>query len=402
MKFLPLQGIKVLDLTKVLAGPICSQFLGDLGAEIIKVEAMNGDDTRHWIPQTEGESTFFLGVNFNKRSIVLDLKNEAGQKILRELVSDSDVVLQGYKKSTAHKLKVDYDTLREINPRIVYCEISGYGRQGPMGEYPGYDVMLQAFSGMLSTMGQKEGEYARASFSPVDIGTGQNALSGVLAALIERGKTGESVYVEASLLDTALTYMGYLAQSYWGTGQDPKPWGAAHPSMCPYQAFTTKDSAMVLGAGNDRQWEKFCQVAQLEHLLDDPDLLTNDLRVKNMQKTVALVQERLAQETTEYWLTRLEAASVPCAPIHKLSEALSHPQVLARDSVTQIEHPTLGTLNKVSFPIQFNGAERDPSSPPPLLGEHTTEILQGLNYTADEIQALHQQGVIFSHEHRTH
>ncbi|MFW8564891.1 CaiB/BaiF CoA transferase family protein [Orrella sp. 11846] len=394
MKFSPLEGIKVVDLTKVLAGPICSQFLGDLGAEIIKVEAMNGDDTRHWIPKTDDQSTFFLAVNFNKKSIVIDLKRSEGLSVLHDLISQCDVVLQGFKKATAEKLKITYDDILKINPNVIYCEISGYGRQGPLGDHPGYDVMLQAFSGMLSTMGVEEGEYARASFSPVDIGTGQNALSGVLAAVIERQKTGKSVYVEASLLDTALTYMGYLAQSYWATDKDPKPWGTAHPSMCPYQAFKTADGMMVLGAGNDSQWKKFCQVADLEHLLSDPDLLSNDLRVKNMVKTVSLVQARLVEKSTAYWLEALEAQAVPCGPIHHLSQALAHPQVLARDSVTQIMHPTLGMLNKVSFPIHFDGADRKPRRSPPLLGEHTAEILKEIGYSDEKIDLLEQKGVV--------
>jgi len=398
MKFLPLKGIKVLDITKVLAGPICGQFLGDLGAEIIKVEALYGDDTRRWNPKNQGESTFFIAVNFNKKSIALDLKDPSGLKILYELIEDSDVVLQGFKKSTAEKLKIDYETVKKINSSVIYCEFSGYGRQGPYGEHPGYDVMLQAFSGMLSTIGQPDGDYARASFSPVDIGTGQNASSGILAALIERSKTNKSVYLEASLLDTALTYMGYLAQGYWATGEDPKPYGTAHPSMSPYQAFKTKDGALVLGAGNDRQWEKFCHSANLAHLLSDPDLLSNDLRVKNMSKTVALVQERLIGDTTDYWLRRLEDIEVPCAPINKLSEALAHPQIAYRDSVTSIFHNTLGSLNKVSYPIQFNGAERGPLSPPPLLGEHTEEVLYSLGYSNEIIKKLHDEKVVYCYE----
>lgn len=398
MKFLPLKDIKVLDITKVLAGPICGQFLGDLGAEIIKVEAPFGDDTRQWTPKHKGESTFFIAVNFNKKSIALDLKSSDGLKILYELIKDCDVVLQGFKKSTAKKLKIDYDTVKELNPSIIYCEFSGYGRQGPLGEHPGYDVMLQAFSGMLSTMGQPDGDYARASFSPVDIGTGQNASSGILAALIERSKTGKSVYLEASLLDTALTYMGYLAQAYWASGDDPKRYGTAHPSMSPYQAFKTKDGALVLGAGNDAQWKQFCHSSKLTHLLRDPELFSNDLRVQNMAKTVALVQERLIEETTDYWLTLLEAVAVPCAPINKLSEALAHPQISYRDSVTSISHEKLGLLNKVAYPIQFNGAERGPISPPPLLGEHTEEILSSLGYPLETITKLHDEKVIYCYE----
>jgi len=393
----PLKGIKVVDLSKVLAGPLCAQYLGELGAEIIKIEPVGqGDDTRGWLPQTNGQSAIFMAVNHNKRSLALDLKTQAGQKILHELVQSADVVLQGFGGGTAAKLKVDYATLSAINPKLIYCEISGYGRSGPLGDEPGYDVMLQAFSGMISTMGAPEGAFARASFSPVDMGTGMFGLSGVLAALLERGRTGKGVYLELSLLDTSLGFLTYMAQSYWQSGNDPKPMGTGHPSMCPYQVFETADQPIMLGAGNDAQWRRFCSVAGLEEHVDRPDLATNALRVKNMSTTVALVQTKMKSKTLAQWLECLSQNGVPAAPIHKLSEALAHPQVAARGLIVQTEHPTVGALQQIGLPIKFQDEERRALRPPPLLGEHSQEVLSELGYSDEAIQALRSTGVIQS------
>ena len=394
-RMLPMQGMKVVDLTKVLAGPLCGQYLGEYGADVIKVETVGGgDDTRRWLPQTQGESAIFVAVNHNKRSIAVDLKTQEGREIVHRLVKDADIVLQGFGGGTAKKLGVDYETLSALNAQLIYCEISGFGRNGPLGNAPGYDVMLQAFSGMLSTMGHPEGDYARASFSPVDIGTAMNALSGVLAAVIERGRTRKGVYLEISLLDTALGFMTYMAQSYWQTGVNPRPMGTAHPSMVPYQAFDAQNGAIMLGAGNDAQWQRFCAVAGLETWVNHPDFATNALRVANHDKVVALLKPVMKSKTVAQWMASLEPVSVPCSPIHTLGQALAHPQVQARAIVTETVHPVLGRVQNIGHPVQFQHQPRSASRPAPLLGEHTKEILHQLGYDVQQIAGLERHGVV--------
>ncbi|MBP0619477.1 CaiB/BaiF CoA transferase family protein [Cupriavidus consociatus] len=391
----PLKGIRVLDLSKVLAGPLCGQYLGELGADVIKVEPPGqGDDTRAWLPQEAGQSAVFLSVNHNKRSIAVDLKTSAGQQVVQRLAAQADVVLQGFGGGTAARLGVDYDTLHALNPRLIYCEISGYGRDGPLGQEPGYDVMLQAFSGMISTMGEPGGSFARASFSPVDLGTGMHAFSGILAALIERQSTGKGVYLEVALMETALGFMGYMAQNYWRTGQVPQKMGTAHPSMSPYQAFEAADGPLMLGVGNDAQWRRFCAVAGLDQWVDHPDFATNASRVRHFTRTVALVQDRIGRDTTAFWLDRLRQAGVPCSPIQTLDQALAHPQVQARQLIVESDHPVLGMVSNVGLPVRFRQGPRAAHRPAPLLGEHSGEILHEAGFSAEQVRRLADDGTI--------
>ncbi|TDF64567.1 CaiB/BaiF CoA-transferase family protein [Cupriavidus sp. L7L] len=393
----PLKGIRVLDLSKVLAGPLCGQYLGELGADVIKVEPPgSGDDTRGWLPQDAGQSAVFLAVNHNKRSIALDLKTEAGQRVAQQLAANADVVLQGFGGGTAKKLGVDYATLSAVNPRLIYCEISGYGRDGPLGNEPGYDVMLQAFSGMISTMGEPGGKFARASFSPVDIGTGMHALSGILAALLERHTTGKGTYLEVALMETALGFMGYMAQNYWRSGKTPQRMGTAHPSMSPYQAFDAADGPLMLGVGNDAQWKRFCSVAGLEDWVDHPDFATNAARVRNFSRTVELVQSRLSTQPFAYWLETLQKIGVPCSPIQTLDQALAHPQVQARQLIVETEHPVLGKVTNIGLPVRFRREARHASRPAPLLGEHTDEILREAGFTPEQVDGMRRAGTVAS------
>lgn len=394
-RMMPLKNITVLDLSKVLAGPLCGQYLGELGARVIKVEPVGtGDDTRAWLPQDAGQSATFLAVNHNKRSLAVDLKSEAGRAVVHRLAEQADVVLQGFGGKTAARLGVDYDTLARLNPKLIYCEISGYGREGPMGEEPGYDVMLQAFSGMISTMGEPGGNFARASFSPVDLGTGSFALSGILAALLERSQTGVGQYLDVSLLDTSLGLMSYMAQNYWRTGQIPRRMGTGHPAMCPYQAFRAADGDLMLGVGNDAQWQRFCAVAGLQDYVDAPAFSSNAARVQNFDATVALVQARIETRTVAAWLATLKPAGIACSAIHTLDQALAHPQVATRELIVTSQHATLGEVRNIGLPVRFRGQPRQAVRPAPLLGEHSREILSDLGYSSEEIEAMLAAGSV--------
>ncbi|MBL8571276.1 MAG: CoA transferase [Phreatobacter sp.] len=391
----PLRNITVVDLSKVLAGPLCGQYLGDLGADVIKIEPVDGgDDTRGWLPQREKQSGLFLAVNHNKRSLAVDLKSDEGRAIVHALVAKADVVLQGFGGGTAQRLGVDYETVSKLNPNLIYCEISGYGRSGPLGDSPGYDVMLQAFSGMISTMGEPGGNVTRASFSPVDIGTGLHAVSGVLAALLERSQTGRGSYVEVTLLDTSLSLMGYLAQGYWLTGKIPQRMGSAHPSLAPYQAFSAADGELMIGVGNDAQWRRLCAVMDMEPRATDPAFATNEARVENFDATAALVEDKVKQRPVAAWLEALSAAGIPSAPIHTVDQALAHPQVAERGLIVETDHALLGPLPRIGYPVAFNGEPRGTRSAPPLLGEHSADILAGLGYGAEAIDDLATRGIV--------
>lgn len=394
----PLNGIKIIDLSKVLAGPLSAQYLGDLGADVIKVEPpVSGDDTRAWTPLRGTESASFMAVNHNKRSIALDLKSEPGKQAFYRLLDDADVVIQGFGAGTARRLGVDYDTLKEKAPEIIYCEISGYGRDGPLGGEPGYDVMLQAFSGMISSIGQPDGDCARVSFSPVDLGTGMHAVSGILAALLEKQRSGRGSYIEVSLLDTAMGYMGYMAHNYWASGKVPARMGTAHPSLCPYQVFETRDGSIMLGVGNDRLWKKFCDNAGLQAYADDPRFATNAARVANFDATCELVARTLQSRDTNEWVSSLRPAGVPVSAIHTLADALKHEQVQARNIVVTSQHATLGEVPHIAYPVTLNRQPRGVKRPAPLLGQHSSEILRQAGYDDSEIQALLDQGVVHQH-----
>lgn len=391
----PLSGLRVIDLSKIFAGPHCAQYLGDLGADVIKIEpVIGGDDTRSWAPQINGESATFLAFNKNKRSLAVDLKAPEGRAIVHALVEDADIVMQSFKGGTARKLGVDYESLSALNSRLIYCEISGYGNEGPLGGQPGYDVMLQAFSGMLSTMGAVDGPFARVSFSPVDQSTGLLGVIGILAALQERNRTGKGSHVELSLLDTSLSQMGYLAQNYWATGKPPERMGTAHPSLAPYQSFQASDGNLMVGTGNDAQWGKLCSLLSLDEYATDPRFVSNQARVAHISETVELVQNVLITKPVRHWLEVLAKVGIPHAPIHTLDTALAHPQVEARGLVTQSEHPTLGKLNQIAFPIRFNHEDRSAPKPPPLHGQHTAEILKQAGYDPASIDELIARGIV--------
>lgn len=396
----PLAGLKVLDLSKVLAGPLCAQYLGDMGADVVKVETPGaGDETRSWPPFRQAEDapptgSVFLSANRNKRSIAVDLRSEEGRQIIYRLASQADVVIESFGPGVAARLGVDTATLRALNPKLVCCNISGFGTVGPMREGKGYDVILQAFTGMLSITGERNGVPVRSPFSPVDQATGLHALIGIQAALLERARTGLGNVVEASLFDTATGFLGYFLQNYWERGTEPEKPGSGHESLCPYEAFETLDKPVILGVANDTLWRAFCKVAGLMDIVDDPKFSTNAVRVENRDETVGIVRKVMATRTREAWLNDLGAVGIPCSPLHTLGELSAHPHTAASGMVYEYEHPQYGTTRAVSQPLRFGGQRTGMRHAPPAHGAHGREVLLEAGYSEAEIDAMAKAGAV--------
>jgi len=395
-----MKGVKVLDLSKVLAGPLCAQYLGDMGADVVKVETHEGDETRSWPPfrkaadGSDPTGTVFLSANRNKRSIAVDLRKPEGLAVVHRLADAADVVISSFGPGVAERLGVGAQTLRQRNPRLVYCSISGFGSVGPLRNDKGYDVILQAFCGMLSMTGERGGPPVRSPFSPVDQATGLHALIGVLAALFERSHSGKGALVEASLFDTATGFLGYFLQAFWERGSEPEKPGSGHESLCPYEAFDTLDRPLILGVANDSLWRSFCAIVGFEAVVDDPRFRTNADRVAHREETVAMVRKAMATRTREDWMQRLGAAGIPCSPLHSLGELSAHAHTAASGMVMPYDHPRLGALKTVAQPLRFDGERPALRSPPPTHGQHGRDMLRDAGYDAREIEALAASGAI--------
>ncbi len=393
--FLPLQGVRVLDFTKVLAGPLCTQYLGDLGADVIKVEpCRGGDDTRQWPPLHDGVGTIFLSVNRNKRSLALDLKTPDGLAVIERLTAQSDIVVESFGPGVADRLGIGYQSLRSVNPALIYCSISGYGTAGPMKEGKGYDLIAQAFTGMLSMTGEPGGQPVRSPFSPVDQGTGLHAVVGIMGALLNRNRHGRGAKLEASLFDTAVGFLGYILQGYWQRGTDPAPPGSGHDSLCPYQVFQTSDRPIILGVANDALWLRFCQLADRPDLAADARFRTGVDRVANRAETVAAVGDILLSRTRQEWLRLLEAASIPCSPVHALSELSGHPHTEASDMILHYHDEHGHAVRGVATPLRVDGRRPGLRVPPPGLGEHSLGILSELGYSDAQMAAMARNGIV--------
>lgn len=392
----PLTGIKVLDFSKTLAGPLCTQSLGDLGADVIKVEAVElGDETRGWPPfPAPGLGAFFLTANRNKRSIALDLKTDTGRKLAQRLARDVDIVVESFGTGVAERLGIDAPTLQALNDRLIYCSISGFGRSGPLKNSPGYDVILQAFSGIMDLTGEEGGGFIRSPISPIDQTTGAHAFSGILTALLERQRTGKGSTVKVSLLETAIGLLGYNLQVYWETGVQPAKCGSGQASLCPYEVFKASDGALMIGVANDNLWRKFCKVAGLENIVDDPRFRTNADRVKNREATLNHVKPVIAKRTVAYWDETLAAIGVPCSPINSLGQLLAHPHTKSTGMILEYEHPVAGPLKTIAQPVLMNDEHRTAGRPPPTHGQHTDEVLAELGLSASEIEQLRQSKIV--------
>jgi len=375
-----LAGIRVIDLTRVLAGPLCTMMLGDLGADIIKIEPPeSGDETRRWGPPfVAGESAYFLGVNRNKRSLTLNLGGEAGRAILASLMRDADVVINNYKVGTFEKWGFDGAWFEANAPRAVRCAITGYGPTGPKAALPGYDFILQAESGLMSICGAADGEPTKYGVAIVDICTGLLACNGVLAALNARHRTGKGQKIEVSLYETSLTMLANVASSFLVAGKEAARYGNGHPTIVPYTTYKTSDRTIAVAVGNDGQFGKFAQVLDHPEWADDSRFSANSARVENRRLLDELVEQSLASASAEIWLGKLKAAGIPCGMINSVSQALQDPQTQARGMVETVEHPLVGALKMLGIPMKFSTTPASVRSPPPTLGEHVDEILREL------------------------
>ena len=394
----PLSGVRVLDLSRVLAGPLCTQMLGDLGAEVFKVEPCEGDESRGWTPKCGDTGTAFLAVNRNKKSMTIDLRHPEGLAIVHRLAAICDVVVESNSTGASDRLGVGYETLRAINPALIYCSISGFGRDGPLKDAKGYDLMLQAFSGILDLTGDPGGPPARSPFSPIDQATGHHAVIGIMGALLRRGRTGTGGLVEVSLFESATQFVSYLLQAYWATGQIPAKVGCEHPSLVPYQPFQTTDRVILIGIANDSLWRKFCLAFDLEAFAEDPRYKTNSERVTRRAETVALVQQAIAGWSSDDLLHRLIEIGVPCAPINSIADLAAHEHTAARGIVASYTHPVIGPLKAVVQPVKFDDRAREAGLPPPGLGQHNSEVLAMLGFDDQQIGAAMRSGAFGAQE----
>ena len=391
-----LNGIKVLDLSRVLAGPYCTQMLGDLGADVWKVESPKGDETRAWgPPYLEGESTYYLSVNRNKRSIVVDLKNPEGVALVRELAGKADVLVENFKTGDLERYGLGYEQLKDADPRLIYTSITGFGHTGPRANEPGYDAAIQGMSGLMAMTGEADGPPTKLGVAWVDVLTGSHAATAIMGALFQRERTGQGRHIDISLLDVTMAAMVNQGQAALATGKAPAKLGTGHPSIVPYQALPTKEGWLSVAVGNDRQFERFAGALGLAELARDERFATNSARVAHRDELIPRLKEVLITRTRDEWLELLGAAGVPAAPVNTLPEALEDAQLKARGMIAGVGHSLLGDLPMIQSPYGPALNEQLPRSAPPLLGEHTRELLgEQLSLDQAAIDELVEQGAV--------
>ncbi len=400
----PLDNIRVLDLSRALAGPYCAMMLGDLGAEVIKVELPGtGDESRSWGPPFigkpygpyPGESAYFISINRNKLSVTVNLKSAEGQEVIRRLAAISDVVVENYRTGVLDRSGLGYEDLHALNPRLVYCSISGYGRTGPYAERPGYDAIMQAEGGIMSISGPIEGPPSRVGISIVDISTGMFSAIAVLAALRVRDATGEGQWVDMSLLDSNAALLANIASNYLVGGVVPRSYGNAHPNLTPYGAFRACDRWFVLGVANDRQWGSLCHVIGHPELKADPRFVANSDRLANRVALTQIMDEAFLTRTADEWLADLERVEIPCGPINTVPEVFESPQARVRNLALQVEHSSAGPIRVPGFAYKLSQTPAEVRLPPPLLGEHTDKVLtELLGYSPEQVSVLRERGAI--------
>ncbi|KAK7075229.1 hypothetical protein SK128_013116 [Halocaridina rubra] len=393
----PLSGIRILDLTRILAGPFATMILGDLGAEVIKIEhPSKGDETRSWGPPFVGtESCYFLSVNRNKKSIAVNLKHPDGVAIVHDLTKCSDVLIENFIPGALDRLGLGFVRLKQIAPHLIYCSISGYGSSGPYRRKPGYDVIAASYGGLLGVTGPENGEPCKVGVAMTDLATGLYAHGAIMAAILERQKTGLGQKIDCDLLSTQLSCMVNLASNYLNGGIEAKRWGTAHESIVPYEAFPTRDGYVTVGGGSNDQFAALCNRLGLDHLLDDTRYASNALRVKNRKTLIETLRKTFVQKSTKEWLSILEGASLPYGPINTLSEAFSDPHVVHKQIVETVQHPTIGDVNQVAPAVEYSGSQNRIRTAPPLLGQHTRAVLFNiLKYSDKKVRRLEENDVV--------
>ena len=392
----PLAGMRVLELAQIMAGPTCGMMLADMGADVVKVEKLpGGDDARAYRePRVNGVSAPFMILNRNKRGIALNLKTEQGRQILLRMVKDADVLTENYRRGTLEKLALGYDVLSAVNPGLIYCAVSGYGRDGPMGDKPGFDLIAQGFSGLMSVTGEPGRPPVKTGNSIADINAGILAVAGITAAYVHKLKTGEGQVVDTSLIEAAIQQTYWQAAIYFATGESPGPTGSAHLLTAPYQAFQASDGWVNIGGANQGNWERIAHALGHPEWLDDPRYASNSARMENMQVLVESINAVVATRTKAEWIAVFDAAGVPVGPVNTVGEALSHEQTLARRMVVDLLHPQAGATKALGCPIHFSKTPTRIDRPAPMLGEHSRELLREYGYSDAEIDGFVANGVI--------
>ena len=392
----PLKGIKVVELAQIMAGPTCGMLLADMGADVIKVEKLpGGDDTRSYTePSIKGESAAFMMLNRNKRGMAVNLKTPGGLEVVKRLLADADVVTENYRKGTLDRLGLGYEVLQQINPRLIYCVVSGYGRTGPYADKGGFDLIAQGFGGLMSITGEPGGAPVKSGSPIADINAGILAALGIVSALYARATTGRGQMVDTSLAEAAIQQTYWQSAIYFATGVNPGPSGSAHILTAPYQAFPTADGWINLGGANQANWERIVKAIRRPELAEDERFRTNGERMKNLAALTPLIAERMKSRSSAEWIREFEAAGVPVGPVNKIGEMLADPQVQAREMVVEVDHPRAGRTKALGLPIKFSETPGEITRAAPLLGQHTREVLAGLGYSTAEIDRLGADGAI--------
>ena len=397
---LPLEGVRVLDLTSVMAGPYCSMLLGDMGADVIKIESFpDGDTSRAFVPQIRGESYCFTVLNRNKRSLAIDMKSAKGRNIVHQLARRADIITENFRPGVVKKLGLDYESLRQDNPGLVYASMSGFGQTGPYAGRGGYDIIAQGMSGIMMMTGEPGGRPAKVGIAMNDIASGVTALYAILGAYISRLRSGQGQYVETSLLEAGLAWSQWEFGAFFGAGELPAAMGTRHRRAAPYQAYRTSDGYVTVGANNEKLWRAFCeQVCASPHWLSDPRYASNALRVQHADALQADIEAVFTSHPTAHWVEALDAAAVPGGPVYSYQQVFDDPHVKARAMVVEMEHPIMGTIKTFGSPVKSSGELVSIRRAAPWLGQHSEEIVRSLGIAEDEVKSLFDEAIIFDRQ----